>query len=68
MIRRFATAVACAIFAPIFMMLCLFTLANVANMHNDAGSALVMAGFFYGVPLFAVIGFVFGFTGCGKDG
>jgi hypothetical protein len=43
------------------MIVFLFTLANIANMHNDAGSAMIMAGFFYGVPLFAVIGFVFGF-------
>jgi len=59
-IKRLIAGVACGLFFPVLLMVALFAIAHTLSIGNDVGSALIMAGFFYGVPLTCVFGFTFG--------
>jgi predicted MFS family arabinose efflux permease len=59
-VKRLIAGLACGLFFPVLLMVALFAIANTLGIGNDAGAALIMAGFFYGVPLACVLGFAFG--------
>jgi hypothetical protein len=58
--RRLIAGIAGGLFVPTLLMVALFAFVQTVHIENDAGSALIMAGFFYGAPVACILGFLFG--------